>query len=77
MDWIKVNVTGEFQEIIFILHKPGLKGPLEQGTNAILLFVNRFGVRDKKGLHDGLAEVFAFDVDQEVVVIGHEAVGDN
>ena len=36
---------------------------------------DRFGVRHAQRLHDVLAQVVGFQIDQQVVMIGHQAIG--
>ncbi len=73
---IEVNVARQVQQIVIAIDGQGLKPPLKQTAAAIVAAVDGVGVGQGEASHGGV-EVGGSQVNQKVVVIGHEAVSDD
>jgi hypothetical protein len=72
---IEVIVAGEMKQVGILRNQLGLKPPLEQASVALVAFVDCTGVRHPELLHrDG--KLPTDDFHQEVVVIWHQAEGE-
>lgn len=55
----------------------GFEWSLVKWPDALLLAIDGFDVGGTEGLHDFVTNIFGLQVNQEVVMVGHEAVGEN
>jgi len=74
-DGVAVDVTAEVQEVMVAVDLAGLEGALEEGADSVVFFVDGFGVGEAEFSH-GLGKFAGLEVDEEVVVVGDETVGD-
>ena len=74
-DGVAVDVTAEVQEVVVTVDLAGLEGALEEGADSVVFFVDGFGVGKAEFSH-GLGKFAGLEVDEEVVVVGDETVGD-
>ena len=72
-----MNVARQPFEIGVAVDVLRLERPLKEMAAALLLLVDGFGVRDGEGLHDLQTGIVTLDVDKQMVMVGHQAVGND
>jgi hypothetical protein len=73
-DWIQMDVSHEFSEVAVGLAQYRLIAALKDVTHLLVFSVVVLAVAGKDSLHDA-ADWIVLHLDEQVEVIGHEAVG--
>ena len=71
-----MDIPGEMKKVLVFRDHLGLEPTLEEGTDAPVPLVDRVGIGHPEALHKGRESVCA-NVNQHVVVVGHQAVRDD
>lgn len=74
---VAMDVTAHMHQVIVAVHQDALESALKQRADAVLFLVDGFGVRGDERLHDGKAERGVQQVDQQVIVVGHQTISDD
>ena len=70
-----MNVTREVQKIGVGIYEFSFEFSLKERAHTIIVFVDGFRIRNPEQLH-GMGNVIGEDLDQEMVVVGHQGIGD-
>lgn len=74
---IEMDVAGQMGKVSVAVYVFGFESALIERADALLLFVDGFDVGCAEGLHHLFTDVLDLQVDEDVVMIGHEAVGED
>jgi len=71
-----MHITRQLQQVFFLVYTNRLESSLKQRADPIVTLIDRFGVGEKKRLHQ-FCQVVMFDENHQMIVIGHQTVSDN
>jgi hypothetical protein len=75
-EWVGLDVPQNDQQMSISLNNGALEPPLPDMTSAVMSFVVSPGMRDGKRLEDSADRLPGLRPDEQVKVIGHEAIAE-
>jgi len=68
-----MNVPRQLQQVLFFIHANRFEASLKQRADSLVTLIDRFGVGQKKRLHQ-ICQPLAFEENHQVIMIGHQAI---